>query len=123
MTRYALIDSDTGLDKGKRAKFEGTPPDESRKGVKWIPFVENNATIEDPLTHRLGKATESWSMTQVTLTRLAVEILQEEQDDRSDREVVKALALDIKNEVGTPQEQLTRMSKVVFRLMKDTYGI
>lgn len=141
MTKHALIDSVTGADKGKRQKFEGAPPDESRKGVKWIPFVEVNADIADPLTQRLGPRSKPvWSMDSVTVTREAVEIPQSEQDATAERKefmdavqsvrvILKDRADELKLHEGDPGQRLKRMETYLSdtmmytrRILKESFG-
>lgn len=100
MTKYALIDIETGRDIGPRAKFEGDPPDESRKGAKWIPFVYVDAEIEDAETHRLGpRSEEVWTLTEITISREAVPLTDEERIARIKQEAnerILAIADEIK---------------------------
>lgn len=93
------------------------------KTVRIVP-VEALPTPEifDTSIERYGATVTVVEPTRVTKQRTVEAIPQEVIDDRGDLAAVKAVALDLKNGVGTAGERLARVEKVLFRMMKDQYG-
>ena len=93
------------------------------KEVRIVP-VEKLAdpTIANPLTERYGAINTVVEPTRVTKQRTVVAIPQEEQDAATELTAIKAVALDLKNGVGTAAERIARCERVLFRMLKDQYG-
>ena len=72
---HALIETDTLTDRGNRKDFGGeTPPDLSHKSppLKWVPVVKAADPAYDPLTHKLQKAADVITLTELTQGKEAV---------------------------------------------------
>ena len=112
------------LDLKNRHDFEGEePPVYPNKNKKWAPLVR---LTDDPLpsveTHRYGPMIETVGADRVTRHKEVNAIPQEELDSNTELDAIKAVALDLKNGVGTANERLQRVERVLFRLLKDQYG-
>ena len=93
------------------------------KAVRIIP-VERLAdpAIADASTQRLAGQATVVEATRVTKQRTVETIPQEELDSATELAAIKAVALDLKNGTGTAAERLTRVERVLFRMLKDQYG-
>ena len=88
-----------------------------------VPVVKlADSVITDPLTERLGAVVTVVEATRVTKQRPLATIPQEQQDEATELVAIKAVALDLKNGVGTAAQRLTRCERVLFRMLKDQYG-
>jgi hypothetical protein len=93
------------------------------KTARIVP-VENlpDPEIVDASIEQYGPTTTVVEATRVTKQRTVEPIPQGVIDDRDELAAVKAVALDLKNGVGTAAERLTRVEKVLSRMLRDQYG-
>lgn len=91
--------------------------------VRIIPIVRlTDPTISDTSAETYGGMNRVIESTRVTRQRSIVAIPQDERDERTELLAIKAVALDLKNGVGTAGQRLARCERVLFRILKDQYG-
>ena len=93
------------------------------KEYRIVPVVRlADPPISNPATTRLGPVATSVESDRVTRQRTVVAIPQAEQDAASEIAQIKAVALDLKNGVGTSAQRIQRVERAVYRLLKEIYG-
>ena len=93
------------------------------KEKRIIPVVKlDDPGISDPSAERLGPIETVVEATRVTKQRTIATIPQEEIDNKTELNAIKAVAQDLKNGAGTATKRLERVERVLFRMLKDQYG-
>ena len=115
----AIIRSNFKWPRGDGGEIVGLDP-----AITLLLHVQAADPAFDPATHRLvqGAGVFDEAANTLTFTRTAVAIPQEELDDATELTQIRAVYLDLKNGVGTAGERITRVEKVLARMLKDQYG-
>lgn len=97
MSKYALIETDTLTDTGKRYDITGTPPDLSHKSppLKMVPVVVSPNPPFDPATEKLVRAADVVTLTELTESRQVVALSAEELDELARRGKLQAVGTSI----------------------------
>ena len=93
-------------------------------GIALLLHVQAADPAYDPATQRLLSAAPVVDIPANTLTfsRTVQAIPQAELDSATELDQIRAVYLALKNGTGTVAERLTRLEKVVARMIKDQYG-
>jgi len=120
--RYARIE--LGLVVETRNMADNFEPTEVLHKFDWRIIVVQPDPVFDPATEKLQGFDYVVNPADVEATRAVVALNQDELDalaDQAERDIAKALYLDLKNGVGTSVERIVRIEKVAARLLKDAY--
>ena len=134
MIYYEILNADDSILRRKNMPAGFDPADVAHKfgagfDSRIVPLVKLAAPPLDPATELLGgeimtveadRVTSQLEKITKTAEQLAVEVV--EADRQTDITGIKAVAIALKNGVGEPGVRLQRLERVVFRILKDTYG-
>lgn len=96
--------------------------------LEVLEVIQNDRPTYNPETSKLerteteqgGQIIIDWNI--VDLSAEELQAIQDQKDAEAERQQAKAIYLDLKKGVGTAGERLTRVEKVLARLLRDMYG-